>query len=188
VQAHEEADVIRRQVVMPVSPERLWHALTDPDEMAGWFGSRVEWELREGAPALFQDDDGTRRIGRVEVVRPARHLRYRWWPERPDQLKRPGQPGRPGQPDRPEPPGDRDSGQPGVSEVSYLLEPLDDGSGTRLTIQERQISASSIASAEASAAGRGGPAGPGSVWSAWDTRLAVTWSGLAARATEVVGA
>ena len=40
--------MIRRQVVMPVTPERLWEALTDPDQLAGWFGARVEWDLRTG--------------------------------------------------------------------------------------------------------------------------------------------
>ncbi len=72
--------MIRRQVVMPVTPERLWAALTDPDEMVGWFGARVEWQLEPGSPARFHGDDGRDRAGRVEVVRPGRHLRFRWWP------------------------------------------------------------------------------------------------------------
>jgi uncharacterized protein YndB with AHSA1/START domain len=72
--------MIRRQIVMPVSPDRLWQALTDPDEMAGWFGARVEWTLEEDSPARFLADDGSQRAGRVEVVRPGRHLRFRWWP------------------------------------------------------------------------------------------------------------
>jgi uncharacterized protein YndB with AHSA1/START domain len=74
--------VIRRQVVMPVTPERLWQALTDPEQIAGWFGGRLEWELEEGGRAWFHGDDGTERVGRVEAVRPGRHLRFRWWDER----------------------------------------------------------------------------------------------------------
>ena len=64
-----------RQVVLPASPERLWDALTEPDAVSGWFGGRVEWDLRPGGEARFVDDDGTVRDGLVEAVQPARHLR-----------------------------------------------------------------------------------------------------------------
>ena len=158
--------MIRRQVVMPVSPDRLWLALTDPEQMSGWFGARVEWELREGAPAHFYDEDGTRRSGRVEHVRPGRHLRFRWWPD-------------------PDSPSSRDSIEPGPSEVSYLLEPLEDGASTRLTIQERELSDTAAATLEANALVR--RSDPRAAWSRWDTRLAGTWVGLAARSAEVVG-
>lgn len=160
--------MIRRQVVMPVSPDRLWQALTDPEQMAGWFGARVEWEVREGSAARFHDEDGTTRAGRIEAVRPGRHLRFRWWPES-------------------DPTPGPDAGEPGVSEVSYLLEPLDEGASTRLTIQEQQLSATPVATTEASALVGRHAAGPPAEWSRWDTRLAVTWTGLAARSAEVVG-
>jgi uncharacterized protein YndB with AHSA1/START domain len=163
-----EVDVIRRQVVMPVSPDRLWSALTDPSQMAGWFGARVEWEIREGAPARFRDDDGTTRIGRVEAVRPGRHLRFRWWPEQSS------------------PTSGADSDESSGSEVSYLLEPLDEGASTRLTVQERPIDDGPAATANAAAGGRPAEPGPGAAWSAWDTRLAVTWAGLTARSAELV--
>lgn len=106
--------MIRRQVIMPVSPERLWEALTDPDKMAGWFGAEVQWTLEEGAPARFVSDDGSERAGRVQAVRPGRHLRFRWWPttERAEGSETP------------------DPEAPAASEVSYLLEPVPEG--TRL--------------------------------------------------------
>lgn len=106
--------MIRRQVVMPVSPERLWEALTEPDRIAAWFGGRVEWELAEGASIRFRGDDGDERAGVIEAVRPGRHLRFRWWPADPG-----------------------DGEGDGASEVSYVLQP--DGDGTRLTVQERPV-------------------------------------------------
>ena len=126
--------MIRRQVVMPVSPERLWEALTEPDQIAGWFGGRVEWELDEGAPVHFQGDDGDERAGVIEAVRPARHLKFCWWPV-------------------------GDDASEGASEVSYVLEP--DEEGTRLTVQERPI--------EPHASALGG-------WSTWDSRLFSAWA------------
>lgn len=126
--------MIRRQVVMPVSPERLWEALTDPEEIAGWMGGRVEWDLEEGGPLHFHGDDGSERDGRIESVRPGRHLRFRW-----------------------------SSDEDGESEVSYLLEPDDEG--TRLTVQERRTD--EMVGPQASAR---------SAWSDWDGRLLGVWA------------
>jgi uncharacterized protein YndB with AHSA1/START domain len=100
--------MIRRRVELPGGPDRLWTELTDPESVADWMGTTVEWELTPGAPARFTGDDGSRRVGLVEEVRPGERLRFRWWPE-------------------------DDTGQ--VSEVTYDLEPH--GDGTLLTVTER---------------------------------------------------
>ena len=102
--------MIRRQLVIPASPERVWEALTDPEHLEGWFGGVISWELTEGSPLQFHGDDGESRHGVVETVRERRHLRFSWWPE--------------GQPED-------------ATEVSYLIEP--DDSGARLTVQERPL-------------------------------------------------
>jgi uncharacterized protein YndB with AHSA1/START domain len=145
----EEVTVIRRQVVMPVSPERLWEALTEPDQIAGWFGGRVDWQLDEGAPVHFRGDDGDERAGVIEAVRPGRHLRFRWWPIGP------------GEGDGGESEGEGD----GASEVSYVLQP--DGDGTRLTVQERPVEQDALPQAHATARGD---------WSTWDSRLFSAWA------------
>lgn len=126
--------MIRRQITLPASQEKVWTALTDPSEAEGWFGGRMDWELTPESPLHFDDEDGSSRDGRIDMVRPGRYLRYRWWPS-----------------DEPE----------SSTEVSYLLEPDEDG--TRLTIQER-----SAGSPVASAA-----------WSPWDSRIAGAWTALA---------
>jgi uncharacterized protein YndB with AHSA1/START domain len=144
--------VIRRQVLLPVDPDRLWEALTDPDQAAGWFGGRIEWEVGEGAPLRFHPDDGPERAGRVEAVRPGRYLRYRWWT--------------------------LDGPESDESEVTYLIEPAEDGS--RLTIQEREVSVP----APGSGSGRPGLSAEDSStsWTRWDDRVAGAWIGLSAPA------
>lgn len=106
--------MIRRQITIPAGPEQVWKALTDPDRTEAWFGGRIDWGPAEGGPLRFVSDGGQVREGIVELVRPARHLRFRWWPA--GEL------------------GDSESGG-GDTEVSYTLE--EDGGGTRLTVQER---------------------------------------------------
>jgi uncharacterized protein YndB with AHSA1/START domain len=160
--------MIRRQIVMPVSPERLWEALTEPGQLAKWFGADVEWELREGGRARFRREDGTERVGRVEAVRPGRHLRFRWWPSTPPALDPAPSGG---------PPGDRE--EEVESEVSYLLEPIDAGTRTRLTVQERQIAEDRQIGGppRARALARPPTGQPDSGWSVWDARLFGAWAG-----------
>jgi uncharacterized protein YndB with AHSA1/START domain len=95
---------------MPVTAGRLWEALTDPEQLSGWFGAEVEWDLRPGGHARFHETDGAERHGRVDEVRPERHLRFTWWPV---------------------------SDPTDASEVSYLLQPT--AEGTRLTVHEQRV-------------------------------------------------
>jgi uncharacterized protein YndB with AHSA1/START domain len=178
--------MIRRQIVMPVSPERLWEALTEPGQLAKWFGADVEWDLREGGPARFRRDDGTERAGRVEAVRPGRHLRFRWWPAEPAASRPPAARG-----PKQDPPGEPEEDV--ESEISYLLEPIDEGTRTRLTVQERQIAENRQVGGSPRAQAPGGwrpsadpPTGqPDTGWSAWDARLFGAWAGCSTTVSTV---
>ena len=65
--------MIRRQVVMPVTPERLWSALTDPDQMVGWFGASSNGTSNRDRPpastvtTAATEPDGWRRCGRGAI-------------------------------------------------------------------------------------------------------------------------
>lgn len=164
----EEAAVFHRQIAFPVEVDRLWEVLTDPDSMATWFGSTTEWELVPGGEIRVADEDGCR-VGRVESVAAPHQLCFQWWPEHDDA---------------------------DISEVTYQLEPDDDG--TRLTITEERLPGgrptpvpatdgavragsepfTNYASTEA---GGGGSTG----WTGWDNRLAGVWCLTAAAAVAV---
>lgn len=70
--------VIERSLELRASPERLWRALTEADELAGWFSQRCEIDLQPGGEASFDWDDGGLHRARVEVVEPPRRLVVRW--------------------------------------------------------------------------------------------------------------
>jgi uncharacterized protein YndB with AHSA1/START domain len=148
----QEALMVQRQVVIPASVDQLWDALTDPDSLAAWFGSEVEWDLRPGGAARFREEDGTRRRGVVESVFPGRHLSFRWWEE--------------------------DGGATTASQVSYTLEP--DEEGTRLTVTEQPVD---FATASASATGPA-VAAAATMWTRWDTRLVRCWALVGSAALE----
>ena len=146
--------MIRRQVVIPASPGRVWEALTDPELLRGWFGGEFEWDLTEGSPLRFHGDDGGSKEGRIEEVRPERRLRFVWWQ------------------------GDNND----ATEVSYLLEESDNG--VRLTVHERPLLDSPLQSPAGVPDARAYAGGmvPGldvRGWTAWDTRLAGAWAGVA---------
>lgn len=158
--------MIERQLVLPVATESLWEAITDPTELAGWFGSAVEWELRPGGPARFDGHDGSRRQGLVTEVLPGRRLSFRWWKE--------------------------SDGPDGASEVTYELDPDPDSDGTRLVVTERPVgpdpSGSEPANSRPAASVPSRSSGERcdtarETWTDWDSRLLGAWAQTTSRAT-----
>lgn len=43
------ADRIEKKILLRATPERVWRALTDPDEFRSWFGVQVEGPFQPGA-------------------------------------------------------------------------------------------------------------------------------------------
>lgn len=70
--------VIERSLELRASPARVWRALTDAEELAGWFSQRCEIDLRPGGDASFDWDDGGLYRARVEVVEAPRRLVVQW--------------------------------------------------------------------------------------------------------------
>ena len=73
-------DTVERQLVIPVARQRVWDAITKPEQMSQWFGDKITMELEPGAPILFQWDEGCPHRGRVEAVEPPDRFAYRWVP------------------------------------------------------------------------------------------------------------
>ena len=69
---------VRREVVLPVEPERACELITDPDELEGWLADEVEFEPEEGGDVHVTFEDGEQRWGTVEEVEPERRLGFQW--------------------------------------------------------------------------------------------------------------
>jgi uncharacterized protein YndB with AHSA1/START domain len=72
--------MFERSVILPASPDEVWRALTDSDELSRWFGCQVELEATPGGRITVHEADRVRR-GLVEDVEPGRRLTVRWLPE-----------------------------------------------------------------------------------------------------------
>jgi uncharacterized protein YndB with AHSA1/START domain len=145
--------VLTREVTFPVPATTLWDALTDPAAVSRWIGADVDWELTPGGRARFRHGPDGDRAGRVDAVEPQRRLSFRWWPE---------------------------ADRADESEVSYELEPTDEG--TRLTVTERRVTtapaeASGPATPAEASVGTGTAVAQGtSSWTAVDSRLVGLWA------------
>ena len=69
-----------RRLSHPV--DRVWRALTEPDELAGWFPSSVTLELGVGGRMSFTFEDGTRLEGEITELDPPRLLAFNWGEDR----------------------------------------------------------------------------------------------------------
>ncbi len=106
---------IERRLEVRATPERVWRALTDSSELAGWFSERADLTAEPGRDGWLEWDGHGRFAVRVELADPPRRLAWRW-------MNEPGQP-------------IDDS----ASLVEWRLEPAHDG-GTVLHLRESGLS------------------------------------------------
>ena len=92
---HEDGRwVLRFERRLSAPPDRVWRAITDPDEMKAWFPSNVEGDRAVGAELLFTydvvDQDDPEQLaaeglplfaGRVLEFDPPRLFSFTWGPE-----------------------------------------------------------------------------------------------------------
>ncbi|MGZ8611985.1 MAG: SRPBCC family protein [Actinomycetota bacterium] len=74
-------DEVRKQVEIGAPRERVWHALTDPAELLGWFPTRgAELDLRPGGRISLRWEHDADEGVVVEVEPPTRFV-FDWRPE-----------------------------------------------------------------------------------------------------------
>jgi uncharacterized protein YndB with AHSA1/START domain len=71
-------DPIVRSVELAASPAEVWRALTQAEELRGWFGADLELDARPGGSVRARWPDGARSVGSVEVADEGRRLVFRW--------------------------------------------------------------------------------------------------------------
>jgi uncharacterized protein YndB with AHSA1/START domain len=69
---------VEREIVVPVEPDELWEALTDPEQLEEWFANDVELDPREGGEGHFRWDNGEERHATVREAVPGEKLVLDW--------------------------------------------------------------------------------------------------------------
>ncbi len=69
---------VRREVVLPSSPDEVWEALTEPERLEQWFANDVELDTHPGGAGVFRWENGEERRACVQEVDPERRLVLRW--------------------------------------------------------------------------------------------------------------
>ena len=105
----EIPDEVRRDLEIRAPRQRVWAALTEPEQLLRWFPTkRAEIDLRPGGDAVLEWDEAVAEAV-VDVVEPPGRFAFRW---RPAGLGRP------------------------FTTVSITLEELGDGASTRVRLVE----------------------------------------------------
>lgn len=69
---------VEKVLELDVPVERVWRAITDPAELARWFGDEAEVDLRPGGDAAMKWENHGRYAMRIEEVDPPRRLVWSW--------------------------------------------------------------------------------------------------------------
>ena len=79
-ETYDGKPAVRFERVYPHPVERVWRSITVPEEMASWFPSRVEVDLREGGAMRFTFDEHVAEPmdGRVVELDPPKVFAFMW--------------------------------------------------------------------------------------------------------------
>ena len=69
---------VERTLGLAASQERVWQAITDPKELAMWFGDQAEGDLRPGGEAAMTWDSHGRFAMKIEEVEAPHRLVWSW--------------------------------------------------------------------------------------------------------------
>ena len=76
---HHGRPAVRFQRIYPHAIERVWAAVTDPDELSHWFPFAVQIDPRPGGTIEFSDDPNTPpTTGTILVFDPPRRFVFTW--------------------------------------------------------------------------------------------------------------
>lgn len=73
------ADRIERTMVLPAQRQRVWEAVTKPEQLARWFGVVSDMDFRVGGTIQFTwENEPCPYPGRIEVIEKPQRFAFRW--------------------------------------------------------------------------------------------------------------
>src|SRR5258707_11582096 len=73
------SDRIERTMVLPAPRQRVWEAITKPEQLAHWFGVVSDMDFRVGGAIHFTwKNEPCPYTGRIEVIEEPHRFAFRW--------------------------------------------------------------------------------------------------------------
>ena len=73
-------DIIRREIVIKASKERIYRAISDPEQVVLWFPNTLEGEYRVGERPIFGFGEHGRNQLYIVATSPHHYFAFRWVP------------------------------------------------------------------------------------------------------------
>jgi uncharacterized protein YndB with AHSA1/START domain len=77
-QTHLMGRTLEKELFIKASPERVFRALTEKEELERWFLVKAEVDLRPGGAIRFEWGPSTIEVGKILVLEPPYRLSYSW--------------------------------------------------------------------------------------------------------------
>ena len=72
---------IRRSVVVAADREKVWRAITQPEQFSKWFGAPVQFERLAAGETMTFFEGGESEPGTIAIVEPPERFAFHWTPE-----------------------------------------------------------------------------------------------------------
>jgi uncharacterized protein YndB with AHSA1/START domain len=69
---------IEKTIQLKASPERVWRAITEADEITAWFPETIQWDQQIGSEGWFGWQNHGRYAVSIEKFEPPRFMAWRW--------------------------------------------------------------------------------------------------------------
>ena len=69
---------IEKTIQLAASPERVWRAITEAEEITAWFPQTIKWDQQIGSEGWFGWDQHGRYAVRIERLEPPSFMSWRW--------------------------------------------------------------------------------------------------------------
>ena len=69
---------VEKTMQLSASPERVWRAITEADEISAWFPETILWEARTGGEGWFGWQKHGHYAMRIEAFDPPTYMAWRW--------------------------------------------------------------------------------------------------------------
>ncbi len=76
---------IEKTIQLAASPERVWRAITEAEELTAWFPQTIKWDQQIGSEGWFEWEKHGRYAVRIERLEPPSFMSWRW-------ARKPGKP------------------------------------------------------------------------------------------------